>query len=281
MEIRAITWNLFHGRDFPPDPALHTWRSRLLGERPSETPPTSRSTGSSCDEFAAVLGARAVGRRPAAGVPAALGRGAGRRLRRRGPALAHLPQLARPRARRRSRAGTPTCSAPGRVARTSPWSEARITGASSTAESSCCAAAPSDGRWPSPGSARGSAWRTSTPARAPPARRGGRAPRCRGGRRLGRRFAADLRRRLQPAARARRELFDELAERFGLGAPTGPDAIDHLLARGLEIVERPRAWPPEAREVPCEGLATAPLGPRPGRSEIRHPKRLTARVARA
>jgi hypothetical protein len=30
MEVRALTWNLFHGRDFPPDPALFTWRSRLL-----------------------------------------------------------------------------------------------------------------------------------------------------------------------------------------------------------------------------------------------------------
>ena len=28
--ITALTWNLFHGRDFPPDPALRTWRSRLL-----------------------------------------------------------------------------------------------------------------------------------------------------------------------------------------------------------------------------------------------------------
>jgi endonuclease/exonuclease/phosphatase family metal-dependent hydrolase len=28
--VRALTWNLFHGRDFPPDPALLTWRSRLL-----------------------------------------------------------------------------------------------------------------------------------------------------------------------------------------------------------------------------------------------------------
>lgn len=30
MEIRALTWNVFHGRDFPPDPALRSWRSRLL-----------------------------------------------------------------------------------------------------------------------------------------------------------------------------------------------------------------------------------------------------------
>jgi len=28
--VRALSWNLFHGRDFPPDPALFTWRSRLL-----------------------------------------------------------------------------------------------------------------------------------------------------------------------------------------------------------------------------------------------------------
>ena len=31
MEIDAITWNLFNGRDDPPDPALFTWRSRLFG----------------------------------------------------------------------------------------------------------------------------------------------------------------------------------------------------------------------------------------------------------
>ena len=29
--VRALTWNLFHGRDHPPDSALHTWRSRALG----------------------------------------------------------------------------------------------------------------------------------------------------------------------------------------------------------------------------------------------------------
>jgi endonuclease/exonuclease/phosphatase family metal-dependent hydrolase len=31
VELKALTWNLFHGRDFPPDPALFTWRSRILG----------------------------------------------------------------------------------------------------------------------------------------------------------------------------------------------------------------------------------------------------------
>jgi endonuclease/exonuclease/phosphatase family metal-dependent hydrolase len=28
--VRALSWNLFHGRDHPPDPALFTWRSRIL-----------------------------------------------------------------------------------------------------------------------------------------------------------------------------------------------------------------------------------------------------------
>jgi len=43
--------------------------------------------------------------------------------------------------------------------------------------------------------------------------------------------------------------FAELRARFGLGDPTGPQAIDHLLARGLAIAEPPRRLPPEEREV--------------------------------
>ena len=31
MEIRALSWNLYHGRDFPPDRSLLTMRSRLFG----------------------------------------------------------------------------------------------------------------------------------------------------------------------------------------------------------------------------------------------------------
>jgi endonuclease/exonuclease/phosphatase family metal-dependent hydrolase len=44
-------------------------------------------------------------------------------------------------------------------------------------------------------------------------------------------------------------VFDELARRYGLAAPTSPDAIDHLLARGLEVVRPPSAWPPARREL--------------------------------
>src|SRR5215208_1957290 len=47
--------------------------------------------------------------------------------------------------------------------------------------------------------------------------------------------------------------FAELRERFGLGDPTGPNAIDHVLARGLEMMEPPRRLAPEKRELPAQG----------------------------
>jgi endonuclease/exonuclease/phosphatase family metal-dependent hydrolase len=53
----------------------------------------------------------------------------------------------------------------------------------------------------------------------------------------------------------RSALFTELEERFGLAAPTAPDAIDHMLVRGLDVREGPHRWPAEAREIPWDGLA--------------------------
>jgi endonuclease/exonuclease/phosphatase family metal-dependent hydrolase len=51
-------------------------------------------------------------------------------------------------------------------------------------------------------------------------------------------------------------VFDVLREQFGLAGSGGPDAIDHLLSRGLENVAPPSQWPPEARELRTpEGLA--------------------------
>lgn len=54
MQIHAITWNLFHGRDAPPDQTLHTWRSRLLKitERGPEYAQVNRSLFA---EFATAL----------------------------------------------------------------------------------------------------------------------------------------------------------------------------------------------------------------------------------
>ena len=44
-------------------------------------------------------------------------------------------------------------------------------------------------------------------------------------------------------------LFQELQRRFGLCCPTAPDAIDHLLARGLEPAQPPQPWPAPGREI--------------------------------
>jgi endonuclease/exonuclease/phosphatase family metal-dependent hydrolase len=49
------------------------------------------------------------------------------------------------------------------------------------------------------------------------------------------------------------ELFATLAERFGLAAPTARDAIDHLLVRGVEVLEPARQAAPEEREVEVGG----------------------------
>jgi endonuclease/exonuclease/phosphatase (EEP) superfamily protein YafD len=43
-------------------------------------------------------------------------------------------------------------------------------------------------------------------------------------------------------------VFDRLQKRFGLAPSTAPDRLSHLLVRGLEVVEHPVAWPPEARD---------------------------------
>ncbi len=54
MRVHALTWNLFHGRDFPPDPSLFTWRSRLL--RITERNDTHVQVNRDLfDEFASVL----------------------------------------------------------------------------------------------------------------------------------------------------------------------------------------------------------------------------------
>ncbi|MBA3865402.1 MAG: hypothetical protein H0X42_03485 [Solirubrobacterales bacterium] len=51
------------------------------------------------------------------------------------------------------------------------------------------------------------------------------------------------------------EIFARLAEEFGLTGATGPRAIDHLLTRGLEVLEPATAWEPERRELPLDGRA--------------------------
>lgn len=72
-------------------------------------------------------------------------------------------------------------------------------------------------------------------------------------------FGGDL--NVRPARS--RFVFDALARDHALAAPTAEDAIDHLLSRGLVIDEAPAQWPPRAREVPdptaTGGTAALPI----------------------
>jgi endonuclease/exonuclease/phosphatase family metal-dependent hydrolase len=45
------------------------------------------------------------------------------------------------------------------------------------------------------------------------------------------------------------KLFGELERDFELRGATAPDAIDHLLSRGLEVIRPTTSWPPERREL--------------------------------
>jgi endonuclease/exonuclease/phosphatase (EEP) superfamily protein YafD len=57
----------------------------------------------------------------------------------------------------------------------------------------------------------------------------------------------------------RSSILADLEDRLGLSGPTADDAIDHLLVRGLEVLEPPHRWPPERRELPFEA-GSAPSG---------------------
>jgi len=51
----------------------------------------------------------------------------------------------------------------------------------------------------------------------------------------------------------RPKLFESLEQRFGLAPPTGDKNIDHLLMRGLEVLEPPCAMRDGVRQVPGPG----------------------------
>ena len=67
-------------------------------------------------------------------------------------------------------------------------------------------------------------------------------------------FGGDL--NLRPAQQP--DVFEALRERHGLGPPTGATAIDHLLARGVEVVEPPAHLPHPEVERPRD--FRGPLG---------------------
>ncbi len=258
MELRALTWNLFHGRDDPPNPALRSWRSRLL--RTTEHDAThSQVNRDLFAEFARLLVAddwdvallQECPPRWSAPLAEATGARAHRVLTSRN-SLAPLRAL---------------------VARLNPDLIASNEGGSNLtlvrrrdrrptrarAQPGPEAGAASDGLHPSDaGRARDRGLRRQPPRqrRPGPARRS----RARGPRRRQRAcewagdtplvFGGDL--NLRPRET---DAFDHLAERFGLRQATAPGSLDHLLVAGLEIAVAPAPWAPERREVAAGGRA--------------------------
>jgi endonuclease/exonuclease/phosphatase family metal-dependent hydrolase len=256
VEFTAITWNLFHGRDFPPDPELRSWRSRLLriDERNETHVQVNRDLTT---EFATLLAASAwdvallqeCPPRFAAPLARACSAESHMVLTSRnslGP-LRRLLARQNPDLMASAEGGSnlTLVRVPGRLGGIAERRELaihegeperRAVGLTRTASGVCVANlhATND----RPDLAREDVLRA---ARAATEFAGG-APLI---------FGGDL--NLRPAEDP--EVFERLREDFGLAAPTAPRAIDHLLTRGLELLEEPAPWPSERRELPLDGRA--------------------------
>jgi endonuclease/exonuclease/phosphatase family metal-dependent hydrolase len=248
--MRVLSWNLYHGRDFPPEPALFTLRSRLLGvsERGERHVQVNRPL---LDEFASVLDrlvwdvALLQEAPPRWFAPLAVrSRSSGVRVltsRNWFPALqARLADL-NPDLIASGEGGSNQILVrhPGRVLehrrltlafwperRRMQWARLDLPGIGRLCVANLHASA---GRPEQAGDEVVAAGQAAT-------RFSGDDPLILGG-------DFNLRPALQP------EPFAKLREGLGLGEPTAPRAIDHLLARGLRAVERPRQLAPEEREV--------------------------------
>jgi endonuclease/exonuclease/phosphatase family metal-dependent hydrolase len=256
VEFAAVSWNIFHGRDFPPDPGLFTWRSRLL--RVSERNATHVQVNRDLrDEFATILAGAGWDVALVQECPPRFAEPVARACR----AEAHSVLTSRNNlASLRGFAArlNPDLIASGEggsnltlVRADSPLDgiverrqatihegrpERRAMSFTRTSSGLCIANlhATND----RPALAAGDVLRAAQAADA----WAGDAPLL---------FGGDL--NLRPAEDP--HPFEELRKRFGLTGTTGPRAIDHLLARGLEIVDPPSPWPPERRELRQDGLA--------------------------
>lgn len=254
MTIRVITWNVFHGRDDPPDPGLRTWRSRLL--RKTERNATHIQVNRSLlDEFASLLAeadwsicllqelppawASPLERRTgAAGHLVLTSRNQlasmRRRLGRWSPDLLGSWEggsnlvLARP-PWRIARRGAPLLNPLPRRGLRERRRMALVTLAAEAAQLAVANLHASAGnRFQAEEDVRHAAELAVSFA--------GRRPLV---------FGGDL--NLRPRSSS---VFQELERRFRLASPTAPDAIDHILTRGLRAIDPPHAWPDTRRERP-------------------------------
>ncbi len=261
MAVRALTWNLFHGRDFPPDPALRTWRSRLLGitERNETHNQVNRDL---YDDFAGGLAGadwdiallQETPPRWHRELAAACGADAHRVLTARNSFGALRSLLARqnPDLIASNEGGTNLTlvrRSAGSIRerrefelRRSRWTVERRTMAFTRV------ALPGAGELCianmhlSAGRARQALAEEELRLAAERAVEwSGETPLI---------FGGDL--NLRPAETS---AFGELEERLGITGARGPNALDHLLARGVGVVERPAMWPAQRREIQVGRLA--------------------------
>ncbi len=271
--LRILSWNIFHGRDFPPDRALRTWRSRLLGlsERNATHVQVNRPL---FGEFAGLIAGWDWDVAFLQEAPPRWFRPLAERSRASG-ALALTSRNRGAPARRLAAAFNPDLIASGEGG--SNQVLVRAPGRVLEVERHVIAQRP-ERRTMLLRSAR--ARRRQAPGHGEPARHGesrrsrgragGRARRRARGR-VGGRRPARVRRRSEPPARDRARRVRGADRPARPGPPTGPKAIDHLLARGLEVVEAPKQLPPESRELTRgDGLPHPPLRPRPRLRRVRH-----------
>jgi endonuclease/exonuclease/phosphatase family metal-dependent hydrolase len=256
VEFTVIAWNLFHGRDFPPDRRLRSWRSRLLriDERNATHVQVNRDLSS---EFAQLLAAatwdvallQECPPRFAEPLAAACGAEWHRVLTSRnslGP-LRGLLARQNPDLMASGEGGSnlTLVRVPGplggiaerrELAIHEGEPERRAMAFTRTAAGVCFANLHATNDWP-----KLAAEDVLKAARAA-TEWAGESPLV---------FGGDF--NLRPAKQPR--IFERLREEFGLAAATAPDAIDHLLVRGLEVAQPPTAWAPEQRELPLDGRA--------------------------
>lgn len=248
MPIRALTWNLFHGRDFPPDARLLTWRSRLL--RITERSDTHAQVNRELfDEFATVIGAAPWDVALLQEVPP---RWAGA-LAERCAAAHHLALTSR-----NSLAPVRALAArinPDLIASNEGGSNLTLVRGAEIADRRevVLSAGPRPER-------RVMAFTrlVGGPCIANLHASAGRANRARAEDELCLAAAralewadgepvilgGDLNVRPRDSS-----VYEELDERFGLAAATDPDSLDHLLAAGLDVAEPAAPWPAERREI--------------------------------
>jgi endonuclease/exonuclease/phosphatase family metal-dependent hydrolase len=257
VEFTALAWNLFHGRDFPPDPALRTWRSRLLrfDERNETHVQLNRDL---TEEFAQLLSGAAWDVALLQECPPRfaepLARACGAEWQRaltsrnqlgvlRGLLARQNPDLM---ASGEGGSNLILVRVPGKlggiaerreVAIHEGEPERRSIGFVATASGICIANLHATNDQP-----KLAVEDVLRAART--------ATEWAGGRPIV--FGGDF--NLRPGKQPR--IFKRLREEFGFDSPvTAPDAIDHVLCRGLEVLDAPAKWPPQKRELPVEERA--------------------------